>query len=110
MRFHHLFDWDPEKARSNAQKHRVTFMDAAAVLADQEADRYHFERYDDKHSMDEDRAITVASHPADRKIVLVISWTERRNKGQVVTRIISARRANPRERRIYGKAIGGQSV
>ena len=80
--------------------------DAAAVLADDRADRYHLERYDDKHSMGEDRYVTIASHPAGRSIVLFISWTQRRKKGgRVVTRIISARRATPKERASYAKAI-----
>jgi uncharacterized DUF497 family protein len=50
MRFHHHFEWDPEKAEINAKKHRMTFEDAAAVLADDQADRYHIEAYDDEHS------------------------------------------------------------
>jgi uncharacterized DUF497 family protein len=84
----------------------VTFDDAAAVLADDEADRYHLEKYDDKHSMGEDRYATIASHPARRSIVLYICWTQRRKKGgRVVTRIISARRATQKERATYAKAI-----
>jgi len=105
MRFHHHFEWDPEKAEINSRKHRVTFEDAAAVLADDQADLYHIEGYDDEHSMGEDRFITIASDPTDRLIILRICWTERRKKEQVVTRIISARRANPGERKQYAKAI-----
>jgi len=105
MRFHHHFDWDAGKAKINAKKHNVTFVDAAAVLADDQADVYHVEGYDDEHSMGEDRFITIASDPADRQIILRICWTERRIEGQVVTRIISARRATPGERKAYAKAI-----
>lgn len=106
MRYHHFFEWHDRKAETNKRKHRVTFEDAAAVLADDQADRYHFERYDDKHSKGEDRYVTIASHPANRSIVLFICWTRRRKKGgRVVTRIISARRASPRERAQYGREI-----
>jgi hypothetical protein len=51
MRYHHFFEWHEQKAETNKRKHRVTFEDAAAVLADDQADRHHLERYDDKHSM-----------------------------------------------------------
>jgi uncharacterized DUF497 family protein len=105
MRFHHFFEWDPQKAKLNKQKHRVTFEDAQAVLEDAEADLYHVERYDDEHSMGEDRYVTIGSDPADRQIVLFIHWTQRRKGGQTLTRIISARRATPQERRHYAKEI-----
>ena len=106
MGYHNSFEWDPQKAKTNAQKHRVTFEDAAFVLADDQAERFHYEKYDAKHSMGEDRYITLASHPHRRSIVLLISWTSRRKQGgETVTRIISARRANSRERAEYAKAI-----
>lgn len=97
MRYHHFFEWHEQKAETNEQRHRVTLDDAAAELADDLADRYHLERYDDKHRMGEDRYVTIASHPARRGLVLFICWTRRRIKGgRVVTRIISARRATPK--------------
>ena len=105
MRYHHFFEWDPQKARVNKQKHRVTFEDAQAVLEDAEADLYHVERYDDTHSMGEDRYVTIGSDPAGRQIVLFIHWTQRQKGGQTLTRIISARRATPQERRHYAKEI-----
>jgi uncharacterized protein len=105
MKYHDQFEWDPKKAQANQTKHGVTFDEAAAVLADDEADLFHHEQYDDAHSMDEDRHITLASHPLDRTIVLVISWTDRSQKDQQITRIISARRATRKERMQYGKAI-----
>ncbi len=109
MRYHQFFEWHDQKAETNKRKHRVTFEDAAAVLADDHADRYHLERYDDKHSMGENRYVTIASHPAKRSIVLFICWTQRRKKGgRVVTRIISAHRATPKERAIHAKAIGNK--
>jgi uncharacterized protein len=106
MKRHHHFDWDPGKAETNAQKHRVTFEDAEAVLSDDQAELYHVDRYDDKHSMREDRFITIGSDPMDRQIILFIVWTERLQKGRILTRIISARRATSKERIRYVEEIG----
>jgi uncharacterized DUF497 family protein len=63
------------------------------------------ETFDDAHSMAEDRHITIASHPADRKIVLLICWTERYRADRNFTRIISARHATREERKRYAQAI-----
>lgn len=101
MRFHKRFEWDPVKATMNLDKHGVSFDDAATVLADEQADWFHVEECDDAHSMDEDRWITTASHPSDRRIVLRIVWTFRTSGGATVTRIIGARPATRRERKIY---------
>ena len=107
MRYHQFFEWHDQKAETNKRKHRVTFEDAAAVLADDHADRYHLERYDDMHSMGENRYVTIASHPAKRSIVLFICWTQRRKKGgRVVTRIISLPPATPRKGRSMPKRSG----
>ncbi len=38
-------------------------------------------------------------------IVLFIHWTQRRKRGRTLTRIISARRATPQERKHYAKEI-----
>ena len=49
------FQWDSEKAALNWQKHKVDFEDAALVFADENR----IERYDNEHSFDEDRYITI---------------------------------------------------
>ena len=36
MRLHEHFEWDADKARKNLRKHRVSFDDAALVLADED--------------------------------------------------------------------------
>jgi uncharacterized DUF497 family protein len=104
---HENFEWDEEKARRNLRKHGVSFDDAAFVLADDEGERFHVEEYDQAHSSGEDRYVTTAAHPDDRGIVLVIAWTDRSTEHAKVTRIISARAANPAERKRYAKEIGG---
>jgi uncharacterized protein len=88
MRLHDHLEWDEDKAAKNQKKHHVTFDDAARVLADEE-----------------DRYITTASHPDDRKIVMRISWTDRSSHEKQITRIISARLASLRERKSYAQEI-----
>ncbi len=102
---HDEFEWDQRKAVANLQKHGVAFDDAACVLADEMAAVYHYEQYDKAHAGKEDRFITVASHPLDRSIVLAIAWTERQQATAQITRIISARHATGRERRMYASYL-----
>ena len=105
MRLHDGLEWDENKAAKNLKKHHVSFDDAARVLSDEQADLYHVEEFDETHAEDEDRYITTASHPDDRRIVMRISWTDRSTQKERITRIISARLATLRERRIYAREI-----
>lgn len=105
---HENFEWDEDKAQRNLKKHGVSFDDAALVLSDEDGAAFHVEEYDSGHSDDEDRYVTTASHPDDRGIVLVIAWTDRSTEDAKVTRIISARVANPAEKKRYVKEISGQ--
>jgi Ribonuclease toxin, BrnT, of type II toxin-antitoxin system len=66
MMLHDNFEWDENKAAKNLRKHRVSFDDAALVLADEEGDAFHVEEYDDEHSSAEDRYVTTASHPGSQ--------------------------------------------
>ncbi len=85
------FAWDEHKARSNADKHGVTFEEASSVFADPLAAIF----TDEAHSDEELREIMVG-HSAEGRLLLV-SLTER---GEVI-RIISARQATQRERKDY---------
>jgi uncharacterized DUF497 family protein len=84
-------EWDPAKAASNLRKHGVSFEEAATALADD----YSVTGVDPEHSVGESRVVTFGTTSAGR--LLVVSHTE---DGDVL-RIISARRATKRERRIY---------
>jgi uncharacterized DUF497 family protein len=108
MMLHENFEWDEDKAQKNLKKHAVSFDDAALVLADEDGDVFHIEEYDHEHSTEEDRYVTTASHPDDRRIVLVIAWTDPSTEHAKVTRIISARVAKPAERKRYDKEISSQ--
>ncbi len=105
MKYHNEFEWDLAKAKVNQKKHGVTFELAAVALGDEQAEIFHYEEYDDAHSMEEDRHTTLASHPSNRSVVLKVAWTDRSVKGKQITRIISARLANRGERKLYEKTI-----
>ncbi len=85
------FEWDPDKAASNLAKHGVAFPEAATVFGDPLA--VTFDHPD--HSDDEDRFLTFG-HSAEGRL-LVVSHTDRGEH----TRIISARAATRREKKIY---------
>ena len=85
-----MVEWDRQKAIANRLKHGVRLADAVAVLADDLA----ITRLDG--DPDEDRYATIGMDLIGR--VLVVSYTWR---GEEI-RLISARRASPRERRRYG--------
>ena len=85
------FDWDVNKAASNARKHAVTFEEASTVLADPLA----LLKADPDHSVDEMRYILLGMSSRGR--LLVVAFAERSPR----TRLISARRATRRERRKY---------
>jgi uncharacterized DUF497 family protein len=83
--------WDRAKAAGNLQKHGVSFEEAATALADDLA----VTAADPDHSRGEGRFITFGVSSSGR--LLVVSHTERGDR----LRIISARPATKRERRIY---------
>ncbi len=85
------FEWDDAKAARNLAKHGVSFHDAATVFGDPLSKTY----YDPDHSDDEDRYITIGQSSSAH--VLIVSHTDREDR----IRIISARRANRKERRSY---------
>jgi len=85
------FEWDPDKAKRNLAKHGVELAEAATVFGDPLALTF----FDPDHSDDEDRFLTFG-HSVEGRL-LVVSHTDR---GET-TRIISARVAKRRERRIY---------
>ena len=83
------FEWDGSKAASNLKRHRVSFDEAVTVFYDPLAATFE----DPDHSQDESRLVTVGYSARGR--LLVVCHVER--GGGV--RLISARRATPRERK-----------
>ena len=89
------FEWDPRKERRNRQRHKVGFDEASTVFAD----TLSITIPDPDHSDDEDRWVTMGfSH---RHRLLVVVHTE--DDEQETVRIISARPADPDERREYAE-------
>ena len=83
------FEWDEEKNILNKQKHKISFETAAHVFDDPE----YIEMYDFEHSTEEDRYIALGK-VGD---ILFVVFTERKE----AIRLISARIATDRERRLY---------
>ena len=87
------FEWDDHKADSNLKKHRVTFETAITVFDDP----YALIAPDEKHSSLKEKREWIIGE-SDRG-VLVVVFTQRIQKA--IYRIISARKANKKERRLY---------
>lgn len=86
MEYH--FEWDPNKERTNRQKHKVGFYQAASVFRDPNQ----LTIYDEDHSEQEERWLTIGLDAGG--IIRVISHTfERLDAETVKIRIISARKA-----------------
>ncbi len=88
------FEWDENKNRTNIAKHGIDFRDAVRVF-----DSTYQTEEDDGPWQGEIRDRTLGL--LDGIIVLVIIHTDRNGK----TRLISARRATPHERRKFEAAV-----
>ncbi len=85
------FSWDSDKARSNLDKHTVSFTEAATVLGDPLS----LTIPDPDHSDSEVRWVTMGMSNLGRLLVVV------HTDGNDEVRIISARVATRRETRWY---------
>jgi len=85
------FEWDSRKARSNLEKHGVSFEEAKSVFGDPAS----LTIRDPEHSEFEDRFVILGY--SERGKLLVVVHTERGDN----IRIINARRASKRERVVY---------
>ena len=89
-----IFAWDERKNRTNSRKHGISFELAALVFADPAAVS-HIERVVDG----EERWHTIGW--AGAIAVLLVVHTMEEQNGEEAIRIISARKAYPRERALY---------
>ncbi len=84
------FEWDENKNRQNKQKHGISFEEAQEIF-----NGIVFTAIDDRFDYGEIREISIG---AIRGVVIVtVAHTERQNK----IRLISARKATPKERKQY---------
>jgi len=84
------YEWDPNKAQRHREKHGIRFADAVVVLEDPFAITIR-----DDHA-DEERYITIGEDAFGEIVVVVYTY-----RGETIIRIISARPATKRERRMY---------
>lgn len=85
------FEWNPNKAESNYEKHNVSFEEAATVFNDLLSVTFP----DPDHSVGESRYVIIGVSRSGQ--ILIVSHTDRGEK----VRIISARKATRQEQRFY---------
>lgn len=95
------FEWDERKNQENIKKHGISFESAAYIFSDKDA----ISIFDEEHSDDEDRWITIG-RIRNSTIVLVIHTERLRNHFEFI-RIISARKANKAEIKEYLNRLSG---
>jgi hypothetical protein len=91
------FEWDPRKSRANKAKHGVSFEEARTAFLDEHARVIP----DPQHSDGEDRFVLLGLSVRLRLLVVCHCYRE----ADLVIRIISARRADPTERRQYAEHL-----
>ncbi len=85
------FEWDEEKAKSNIDKHGISFDEATSVFDDP----LFLTFADPAHSIQEQRFVIMGESARGR--LLVVAYTERAD----TTRLISARSVTKKERKAY---------
>lgn len=85
------FEWDKWNIDKSYQKHGVTPSEAEEVFLDKDIVLLE----DIKHSTKEERFVAIGK--ITKRDILFVAFTYRKNK----IRIISARKANKKERRLY---------
>ena len=88
------FEWNEKKCRENQRKHGLNFEDVELVF---EGDSITF--LDDRLDYGEERYITLGA--IDGRIVVIVHTL----RGETI-RIISMRKANAREKKIYQERLG----
>jgi uncharacterized DUF497 family protein len=92
------FEWDERKNIRNRAKHRVSFETATLVFEDPRVVSIL-----DRIEENEERWHTIGM--AGGMLLLLVVHTFRGKENDEIARIISARKATPRERAIYEEAI-----
>ena len=85
------FEWNPDKATRNFEKHDVSFQEAATVFNDPLSVTFP----DPQHSIGERRYVIIGISSFGQ--LLIVAHTDREEK----VRIISARKATRQEKRFY---------
>jgi hypothetical protein len=88
------FEWDEAKNRRNRTKHGISFETAQEVFLDPLC-----LTIPDRVAQGEERFWTIGR--LENLVILVVAHTTRDQHGEEIVRMISARKATPRERRAY---------
>lgn len=91
------FEWDENKSRLNRKKHGISFEIATEVFSDPFCLTVR-----DQTVEGEERFWTIGR--LENLVIVVVVHTTHDEYGEEITRIISARKAAPRERRFYEEA------
>lgn len=91
------FEWDENKSRLNRKKHGISFALAKEVFTDPFC-----LTLSDPTVQGDERFWTIGR--LENLVIVVVVHTTRDEHGEEITRIISARKATPRERTYYEEA------
>ena len=89
------FEWSDEKNALNIKKHDVSFEEAKEVFLDPT----HISKIDHRFDYFEERWITLGTTTEDKIVVVANMFFD--ENGKEIIRIISARKANQKERIFY---------
>ncbi len=92
------FEWNEQKARTNQQKHGISFREASTVFYDENARLI----YDTEHSLEEDRYIILGMSKSLSSLVVVCHVY---SDSEDIIQIISARKANAKEQQQYRRFL-----
>lgn len=84
------FEWDKNKNKQNFQKHGISFEEAIEIF-----DGVVFTSIDERYDYEEIREISIGA--IQGVVIITVAHTDRNGK----IRLISARKATPKERRTY---------
>ena len=86
------FEWDHVKEKANRDKHKVVFTEVAYIFAD----KYILNTFDEEHSEDEDRWVSVGQTPGGEIFTVVHTYGKIESDERI--RIISVRKATKLKR------------
>ena len=89
------FEWSDEKSKLNIEKHQISFDEAKEVFLDS----MHISKLDHRFEYFEERWITLGTTSKDKILVVANMFFD--ENGEEIIRIISARKANQKERIFY---------
>ena len=67
------FEWDPDKAKENKRKHKISFERASHIFLDP----FQLSSFDEDHSFDEERWITMGKNSYEVLLVVVHTFEEK---------------------------------